>query len=182
VRAEHGMTGQSGLNDDRQRMAWLRRAYYGLDGRWYLKVRERFGGSDAQDVDEQVCASLGRLHVRAWKQIAAVESIDDCRTLGRFVRDVFDVLHDDPDATITAVQDEPAVFEFRQDRCTIFDMALAAGYDTNPRPGRLPGCAGVLALYQGWVSEAGEYAVEQHPQAGGEHGVRCRYVFRRAQD
>jgi hypothetical protein len=49
-----------GLPDVRAQLAWLRQACYGLDGRWYLKLREHRDAGSAQVVDEAVCRSLGR--------------------------------------------------------------------------------------------------------------------------
>lgn len=169
----------AGLGDDRARLAWLRQAYYGLDGRWYLKVRDRRGAGEAQEIDEDVCRSLGRLHVRVWCELTGVDRIEDCRTLGRFVRDVFDSLYGSWEDAFEVVRDEPDVWELRHRRCTIFDMGAAAGYGTAV-PGELPGCGGIRALYEGWVRAAGGFTVEQLPAPGEPHGVACRYVFRRS--
>lgn len=168
----------TGLEDHAARLEWLRRAYYGVDGRWYLKLRDRYGPEVAQVVDEEVSRSLGRLHVRTWLELTGHDQIADCRVLGRFVCDVFDVLYGSWSDAYEVLRDEPTVWEIRHLRCTIFDMGVAAGYSTDPTPGDLPGCKGIMALYDGWCSAAGGFTVEQVPVAGGAHGVSCRYVFR----
>jgi len=171
-----------GMTED-QRLRWLRQAYYGLDGRWYLKTRQRYSAEAAQEIDEDVCRSLGRLHLRNWLVLTARQGVADCRVLGRFVLDVLTTLYDDVAAAVRVTRDEPGVWEMQQVRCTIFDMGLAAGAGSTDYaeavPGALPGCRGVLALYSGWVVAAGQFTVEQRPAAGGTHGVQCRYTFRR---
>lgn len=168
-----------GFQSDDVRLAWLRQAYYGVDGRWYLKVRDRYGTEVAQVVDEEVNASLGRLHLRTWLELTGRDEITDCQVLGRFVSDVFDVLYGSWSDAYEVLRSEPDVWEIRHLRCTIFDMGVAAGYMEHPTPGHLPGCKGILALYGGWCRAAGDFTVEQVPVAGGTHGVSCRYVFRR---
>ncbi|MGE3622135.1 MAG: hypothetical protein AB7L84_16900 [Acidimicrobiia bacterium] len=166
-----------GLRDDGERLAWLRQAYYGVDGRWYLKVRDRWGPEAAQEVDEAAMASLGRLHLRAWLELTGRQHVDDCRVLGRFVLDVLDTLYGSAADAVRVVRDEPDVWEMAHVRCTIFDMGAAAGF--TPVPGALPGCGGILALYGGWVAAAGPaFSVDQVPAPGGDHGVACRYAFR----
>jgi hypothetical protein len=171
-----------GLSDTEAQLAWLRQAYYGLDGRWYLKLREHSDAETAQVVDEAVCRSLGRLHVRAWRDLAGVDAIDDCRTFGRFVLDVLDTLYGDHRSAVRVVTDQPDLWEMQHTRCTIFDMGTAAGYAESPTPGALPGCRGILALYEGWVHEAGPFDVLQAPASGPPHGVACRYSFRRTDE
>ncbi len=168
-----------GLETDAARLAWLRQAYYGVDGRWYLKVRDRFGPQIAQEIDEDVNASLGRLHVRTWLELTGRSAIDDCHVLGRFVCDVFDVLYGSWADAFEVLRDDAGVWEMRHIRCTIFDMGVAAGYEEHPVPGQLPGCGGIRALYGGWCRAAGPFRVEQLPAAGEPHGVACRYVFQR---
>ncbi len=169
-----------GLTDDAHRLAWLRDAYFGVDGRWYLKVRERTDAATAQETDEAVMRSLGRLHVRSWQRLTGVEEISDCRVLGRFVQDVLDVLYGDHRSAITTVRSEADCFEMRHVRCMIFEMGVAAGYEEDPVPGALPGCGGIRALAEGWARAAGDFVVEQRPASGAPHGVACHYVFRRA--
>ena len=170
----------AGLDDDAARLAWLRQAYYGLDGRWYLKLRERTDPTFAQEVDEAVTNSLGRLHVRAWRELTGVSRIDDCRTLGRFVRDVFDVLYDGHQHAFQVVSDTSDRFEMQHVSCAIFDMGAAAGYDAQPVPGQLPGCGGIRALVEGWAEEAGPFEVEQRPGVDDDGRLACRYLFTRS--
>lgn len=166
----------AGLADDRARLAWLRQAYYGVDGRWYLKVRDRWGADAAQDVDEDAMRSLGRLHLRVWLELTGRERVEDCTVLGRFVLDVLDTLYGSAADAVRVVRSEPDVWEMEHIRCTIFDMGNAAGFAAVP--GALPGCGGIRALYSGWVAAAGPFTVQQLPSAGEPHGVACRYVFR----
>lgn len=172
-----GGTIANGLQDDRARLAWLRQAYFGLDGRWYLKVRERTDAATAQEVDEDVTNSLGRLHVRVWQSLTGVASISDCQVLGNFIRDVFDVLYGDHRDAIRVVRDAHDRFEIQHVSCAIFDMGVAAGYEDDPVPGLLPGCGGIAALVRGWVDQAGDFDVEQLPALAEGGGVACRYVF-----
>lgn len=158
-------------------MAWLRQAYFGVDGRWYLKVRERTDATFAQEVDEAVMRSLGRLHVRVWRELSGVASIADCTVLGRFVRDVFDVLYGDHDRAFRVVEESPTRFVLRHVSCAIYDMGVAAGYEPDPAPGRLPGCGGIRALVSGWATEAGPFSVEQRPALDEDGGIGCHYVF-----
>lgn len=166
-----------GFTSDSERLDWLRRIYYSLDGRWYLKLRERTDPSFAQEVDEDVCRSIGAAQVRAWRDLTGAASIDDCRTLGQFVRDVLDTLYGDHREVINVLRDEPGCWEMQHIRCAIFEMGQAAGYAEDAVPGKLPGCGGILALAHGWVREAGPFRVAQRPASGPPHGVACRYVF-----
>lgn len=109
-----------GLDDDAKRLAWLRQAYFGLDGRWYLKVRERTDAVAAQEVDEAVTNSLGRLHVRIWQSLTGVEHVTNCRVLARFVRDVLDVLYGDHTEAIRVVHETDVRFEIQHVSCAIF--------------------------------------------------------------
>lgn len=166
--------------DDRGKLAWLRAAYFGLDGRWYLKLRGRTDPSFAQEVDEAVTSSLGRLHVRVWQELVGVEQIDDAITLGRFVQDVFDILYGDHRRAVRIVEADADRLCFQHVRCTIFDMGVAAGYDDDPRPGQLPGCRGVRVLLEGWAAEAGGFVVDQQPALDEQGRVACRYVLERS--
>lgn len=166
--------------DDHAQLAWLRQVYFALDGRWYLKTRERFGAAVAQEVNDAVIASLGRVQLRAWRELTGVERFEDCRSLGRFVLDVLDVLYGSWRDAVEVVTDRPDEWAMRHTACTIFDMAVAAGYEETPRPGALPGCGGLRALTGAWVAAAGPFTVEQLPALSPAGGVACRYVFRLA--
>lgn len=167
----------TGRLDTAGQLAWLRQAYFGLDGRWYLKLRQRTDAALAQEVDEDVTRSLARLHVRAWKGLAGVTEIVDCRELGRFVRDVFDALYGDHTRAIRFVREEPNMLEWRHVGCRIFEMGAEAGYETAPIPGELPGCGGLRAMAQGWAEAAGGFEAEQRPATGPPRGVACHYLF-----
>lgn len=168
----------AGFADDADRLAWLRRAYYGLDGRWYLKVRDRLGPTTAQEIDEAVCRSLGRLHLTTWLELTGRSTVEDCAVLGRFVLDVFDTLYGDWRDAFDITASTPDRFEIRHRRCVIFDMGAAAAFTDGPaRPGELPGCAGIRELFRGWVDAAGRYTVSQKPSQDETGRPSCRYTF-----
>lgn len=168
------------LLDAETRLAWLRRIYYALDGRWYVKTRDRFGPEIAQEVNEDVVGSLARTQVRVWCELTGVDRIEDCRMLGRFVLDVLDTLYGSWRDAVTIVVDGPDEWAMRHVNCTIFEMGLRAGYDEDPLPGTLPGCGGIRVMAQAWASAAGDFTAEQRPALSPEGRVACRYVFRRA--
>lgn len=166
--------------DDRTRLAWLRQIYYALDGRWYLKTRDRFGPEVAQEVNEEVVASVARAQLRVWQELAGVERIEDCRVLGRFVLDVLDILYGSWRDAVEVVADGPDEWAMRHVACTIFGMGVAAGYQEAPLPGALPGCGGIRVMARAWAAAAGPFTAEQVPALSPSGGVACRYVFRRA--
>ncbi|MFV0315865.1 MAG: hypothetical protein ACK5O2_02750 [Microthrixaceae bacterium] len=173
-----GEHGHGRLQGDPARLEWLRQAYYGLDGRWYLKLRERLGPEVAQEVDEAVCDSLGRLHLRTWLELTDRSSISDCVELGEFVLDVLGLLYGSGELPVEVVESTPNRWVMEHLRCTIFEMGAAAGYsDAGPVPGQLPGCGGIRALYSSWATAAGNFEVRQLARVGEDRPLACRYEF-----
>jgi hypothetical protein len=156
----------------------LARIYFALDGQWFLKVRDRFGEDEARDLNEAMCGSLARIQVRSYRDLTG-DNGTDARALGRFVRVIHDVLYGDHRDAFEVKVDAPDEFTLRYHRCQIWEMGQRAGYDADPQPGLLPGCAGILTMASAWGAAVGGHVLERAPGLD-EGRVACLYSWRPA--